>query len=156
MRKTRGFTLVEALLASVILAVAVVAVAQAVAAGQAQSHEAVRTLRGQLLAEAMMEEILATSYADPDTDGETGRANFDDIDDFNGFTQAAGALTDAAGVAYPDTYQRCSIAVTVTSSSTTLTDLGGASYDGKNVVVTVTDLDGRTWTLTRFVVEPAA
>lgn len=41
------------------------------------------------IAEAYLEEILLKPLADPDTvDGEAARANFDDIDDYNGLADA--------------------------------------------------------------------
>ena len=63
-RQRAGLTLIEAVLAMTIVPIAVLAIALAVTAGQAQSVAALRQGRATLLAEALMEEILALPYAD--------------------------------------------------------------------------------------------
>jgi len=113
----RGLTLVECLLASVVMAVAVIAVTQAVVAGQMQTADALHRVRALELAEALMDEVLRLPYTDPDgTGGEVGRANFDDLADFNGFSEAATTLADAAGTAYASPFQVFSRSVTVVSA----------------------------------------
>ena len=103
----------ESLLASAILAFAIVAVSQAIVAGQMQTVDALQRTRAMELAEALMEEVLRLDYTDPDGPGESGRANYDDLQDFNGFSEAAGSLKDAPGVAYDVTYQGFSRSVSV-------------------------------------------
>src|SRR5262245_7814799 len=68
----RGLTLAECLVALTILPLAVVGVAFSVTAGQQQSFEALRQERAATLAEALMEEILAKPYADPQGTTTTG------------------------------------------------------------------------------------
>jgi MSHA pilin protein MshD len=150
--RRRGLTLVEALLAAIVLVVVAGSVSQALLAGQMQAYDAAHRERGLELAEALMEEILRLPYADADGDGETGRANFDDLDDYNGYTDS-GALTDFAGTAYPSAYHDFSRAVTVIAGSQDVSEFG-AAIDGLNVTVTVTDAGGQTWTLQQFVPEP--
>ncbi|MCK4659083.1 MAG: hypothetical protein KAV82_06130 [Phycisphaerae bacterium] len=157
-RRFRALTLVECLLASVILAVAVVAVTQAVVAGQMQTVAALHRSRGVQLAEALMDEVLRLPYADPDgTGGEVGRSNFDNLEDFNGFNESPGALSDAGGTPYGTPFQGFSRAVTVTPAN------GGSGINvsgfgdplpGLTVTVVVQDTAGATWTLTRFRAQP--
>lgn len=144
----------EALVASAILALAVAAIAQAVTAGQTQTHAAMRDLRAVSLAEALLEEVLAKSYADPDgpgQDAETARGDFDDLDDFNGFTEPAGAVSDAAGTLYPPAFQAFRRSVAVVPQ--TVNVAGFAPAPCLRVTVAVDD-GSRVWTLTRHVPEP--
>ncbi len=105
----------------------------------------------------MMEEIIRLPFNDPDGSsamgpegGETTRAAFDNIDDFHGFSLAAGNITDAAGNLYPTPYQVFSLSVTVSPGSETITGLSGA-ITGVNVIVTVQDASGTSWTIQQFV-----
>lgn len=148
-------------MASAVLAMAVLAVTQAVTAGQAQTYDALHRVRASALADALMEEILSKPYADPQAavalgpdSGETGRSLFDNMDDYHGFSQTQENLTDAAGAAYPPTYQKFSRSVTMVYESRTLTGLSQA-VSGLRMVVTVTDQRGGSWAVTRFVPAPA-
>lgn len=153
-RKRRALTLVEALLASVVLVVVVAAVSQALLAGQMQTYDAVHRERAIALGEALMDEIVRLPYADEDADGEASRANFDDLDDYNGFSES-GTLTDLEGTALPSAYNDFTRSATVTSSSQTVAGFG-AAIDGLEIVVTVTDGTGATWVLKQFIPEPAS
>lgn len=157
----QAFTLVEVLIASAIIAFAVAAISQAVVSAQMQTYEALHDLRGMSLAEALVEEAIALPYADPEgastpgpESGETTRALFDNVDDFHGFTEAAGTLTDVAGVAYPTTFSQFSRTTTVAYGPLTIAGFT-QSLNGATVTVTVTDARGSTWTASRFVPEPA-
>jgi len=153
----RGITLVECLLASAILAFAVIAVSQAVVAGQMQTADALHRARAMELGEALMEEILRLPYTDPDAGGEVGRANFDNIEDFNGFSEAAGTLSDASGTPYDAPFQKFSRSASAVPANggagITITGFGSA-LPGVTITVTVQDTAGATWTLTRFRAQP--
>lgn len=158
--REHGFTLVEVLIASAILSFATLAVVQAVTAGQAQTLDALKRARADALAEAMLEEVLSKSYNDPEGEagfgpdtGEEDRAGFDNIDDYHDYAETAGALTDHAGSAYPAGYQLFDRAVTVVAESNNVGDLGGA-HAGVRVTVTVSEPNGRSWVVERFVPEP--
>lgn len=160
-RIQRAFTLVEVLIASAIIAFAVAAISQAVVSAQMQTYEALHDLRGMSLAESLVEEAIALPYADPEgastpgpESGETTRALFDNVDDFHGFTEATGTLTDVAGVAYPTTFSQFSRTTTVAYGPLTIAGFT-QSLNGLTVTVTVTDARGSTWTASRFVPEPA-
>lgn len=154
----RGLTLVECLIASAILALAVVAVSQAIVAGQMQTVDALHRARALELAEALMDEVLRLPYADPDgTGGEVGRANFDNLEDFDGFSEAPGAVNDAGGTAYDAPFQTFSRSVSVVpangGSGISVTGFGNP-LPGLLVTVTVHDAAGVTWTVTRFRAQP--
>ncbi len=155
----RGFTLTEVMIASAILAFAVIAITQLIVAGQTQSIEALHHRRGQSLAEALMDEILALPYTDPQGDttigpdaGERNRNEFDNIDDYHGFNEEAGAICDAHGQPYGGQFDRFRRTVTVEPYMQPLT--GSAPIAGLRIIVTVTDERGLSWTITRFVPEP--
>lgn len=115
-QRAKGFTLFEALLAAVILAIAVVAVALPFTAGARSQEEETRKTLAVSLAEDLMEEILLKPFEEPG-DGdhlieeeedfgpepdEASRAHFDAIDDYHGYTEAPGAVTGPDGAVLPD------------------------------------------------------
>jgi len=160
--KCRALTLVEAVAASIILSVTVVAVAQAIMAGHMQTAEALHRRRAMEMAEALTEEVLRLPYDDPDgasnpgpESGETSRASFDNIDDYHGFTESAGNVSDLAGTVYPIAYDRFARSVSVVADSQTVTGFGSA-FDGQTVTVTVTDDTGTAWSVSVFVPAPAS
>jgi len=156
-RSAQGFSLLETLIASSVLAFAVAAVSQSIVAGQMQTYEALHELRATSLAEAMLEEVLSKPYNDPDgvTTGEVGRSTWDDIVDFNGYSEDAGTVADVAGVTYPSAYSEFSRSIAVANGTLTIPGFDQA-VSGKNVTITVTDTKGKTWSVTRFVSEPAS
>jgi type II secretory pathway pseudopilin PulG len=94
MSSRRAFTIVEAVISTIIVAVMFVAALNTVGASRLTQHRAALISRGQLLAESLMSEILRQSYQEPsDTPlfgreaGElaTSRANYDDVDDYHGW-----------------------------------------------------------------------
>ena len=161
LRQSRGFTLPEVLIAATVLAFAVAALTQAIVAGQVQTHDAMHRTRAILLAEAMLDEVLSKPYDDPDgetspgpEDGESKRTQFDNVDDYHGFTEMTGRVTDHAGNAYPDAYDRFQRSVTVKEKTVKIEPFD----DRKGMMVTVTVRDQRDgqWTVSRFVPEPAS
>ena len=126
-----------------------------------ESYESLREARAISLAEALMAEIVSLPYADPEgatttgpDAGESTRADYDNIDDFDDFSEDVGAAIDAHGQAYDAPYDVFGRSVAVTYQTLTIAALGGA-LDGATIEVTVTDDRGRTWTLQRFAPEPA-
>lgn len=153
--------MVEVLIAAAILSFATIAVVQAVTAGQAQTLDALKRARADALAEVLLEEILSKPYDDPEGEvgfgpdaGESARADYDNIDDYHEYTEAAGALADHAGVAYPTTYQSLTREATVVAVTNSVAELGG-DHAGVQITVTVSEANGRSWSVERFVPEPA-
>lgn len=98
-------TLVEVVVASVIVATLLVAALTTVAGAASAGRALEAQERAVLLAEELMNEIVMLPYEDPDEPtlacgpetGESGRAAFDDVDDYHGWTESP--PQDAQGVA---------------------------------------------------------
>jgi len=150
----------ESLIAAVVLALAVVAISLAMNAGHMQSQYARRGQRGMVLAEEMAEIILTKPYHDPEgsvglgPDGsESSISDFDNVDDFHGYVEEAGALRDGAGDLYPGEYQVFSRGVIALPETRNVVGLEGA-IPGLTMTVKAEDPDGPKYTVTRFVPEP--
>ncbi len=161
-RHAGGLTLVEVMFALLVLSFSVAALTQAVVSGQSHTYEAMHASRAITLAETMIDEVLSKPYDDPDSDitagpdaGETGRDLFDCADDYDGYTEAIGAMLDQTLTLYPELYQNFGRSVTVDYTTENLPALGG-DHNGMSVTVTVTDTHGRTWSVSRFIQEPAS
>jgi len=124
-----------------------------------QTADALHRTRAMELAEALMEEVLRLAYVDPDGLGEVGRANFDNLQDFDGFSETAGTLSTADGTALGTPFQGFSRSVSVVPANAgngiSVTGFGNP-LPGLIVTVTVTDVAGTTWELTRFRAQPPA
>lgn len=85
-----GFTLIELVIFIVIVSVAVVGILSVMNTVVKSSADPMVRKQATALADSILEEILLKSYADPDATetGETGRDNYDDVDDYNGKTNA--------------------------------------------------------------------
>jgi len=95
--RPEGFTLVEAVISLIIVATMLVAALSTVGASRLSQQRTSQYNRGQLLAESLMAEILAQDYLDPnDTpvfgtesgESTTTRADFDDVDDYHGWSSS--------------------------------------------------------------------
>lgn len=157
-----GFTLIECLLATVVLSLIVLAVVEAVLAGQMGQYEALNTMRAASLGESLMEEVLSKPYADPDgatTPGadagedEDDRTTFDNIDDYHNFSEPEQGLADAAGDLLPAELQGFSRSVKVAYGSMSPPGIGG-SVTGITISVRIDSRTGRSWNFQRFVAEP--
>ncbi len=109
----------------------------------------------------MLDEVLSKPYRDPEDvgtfgpdGGESGRTQYDNIDDYHGFSESAGELCDQAGERYPDVYQAFGRSVMIESKMVNVSPLG--SQTGLMIEVTVRDAHGKTWTVRRFVPEPTS
>jgi prepilin-type N-terminal cleavage/methylation domain-containing protein len=101
-RGRRGFTLLEALLASAILAMVVSAMVMPFAAGAQNDRASACQALAVTLAQDLMEEVLSRPLDDPDGAartpgpdvGETigNRATFDNVDDYDGYVEPAGTV----------------------------------------------------------------
>ena len=91
-----GFTLAEALIASIVLAIVAASAALPFAAGYQQVSDSAQLEQAVALGEAMMEEILARPFFDPEQlsaslgpeVGENTRDQFNNIDDFSAYSEA--------------------------------------------------------------------
>jgi MSHA pilin protein MshD len=136
---SRGFTLVEIVVLIVVVAAALVGVLlvfQNTARGSADPQVRKQALA---IAEAMLDEILQSSY--DIRPGAGARADFDDVDDYVGFT-TAGGMTDIRGTAIPGLENYNVTSITVDADA----PLGGVD-DAKRITVTVTGPQGFAVTL---------
>ena len=138
MSNSRGFTLVEIIVLIVVVATALVGVLlvfQNTVRGSADSQVNKQALA---IAEALLDEILLASY--DSLGASAGRANFDDVDDYIGYT-TAGGMKDIQGAAIAglESYN-------VTATTVTVTPLAGVA-EAKRISVTVTGPAGFQVTL---------
>ena len=98
-RRNGGFTLVEVVILIVVMAAAVVGVLLIFQNTVRASADPQVQKQALAIAEAMLEEVLLTSY---DAQPGTGtRANFDNVTDYHGYTTAPGGMVDLQGAAVP-------------------------------------------------------
>ncbi len=107
--QTRGFSMVEAVIAVVLVSGVLLVAMNVVAASKTQQAKSADRGHAQLLAEELMNEILAHPYADEAASGEFGpgtaeaatgdRSLFDDIDDYHDWD--VNAIQRADGTVIP-------------------------------------------------------
>ena len=131
----------ESLIASAILLVVILAVSQAITAGQQHAFEAQQRIAGTLAAEDLMGRIIVEEY--------------DSIGDWDGYTEQVGTMTDIDNESMPKVFNSVGREAVVTS---TLKSFDGLNVNvaGYDVVVRAFDEDGRVLAeLQRFIAEPA-
>ena len=158
-REGKAFTLIEALIASFVVAVATVGVSSMLAATSQQSGAMNDSSISQALARQLMEEIASKPIEDSTgaislghETGETSRALYDQIDDYNGYSDTTSSIQMLDGTTVNlgngQTYTR-SVAVEYR-----LTPSGAASGSSTApfcvMTVTVTASNGVPVTLTRL------
>lgn len=80
-----GMTLIEVVISIVVIAIAVSSVLGVLSSTVGRSADAMVISQGVSIATAYIEEIALKDFTDPDgIDGEVGRINFDDVDDYDG------------------------------------------------------------------------
>jgi MSHA pilin protein MshD len=132
----KGFTLVELIILIVVISAALVGVLIVFQNTVRSSADPQVQKQALAIAEALLDEILLTSY-DP-LPGTGARANFDNVNDYAGYT-TAGGMKDIQNnpIAGLQDYNVSSITVT----DVTLTDSGGVLTpvtEAKRVTVTIT------------------
>lgn len=142
-RRRPGFTLLESLIAVLLVGLLMVAALNSVGAAKRRESHMLDQLRGQQLAAGLLNEILLQSYAEPVTaavfgpeSGEAGnRSLFDDVDDYSNWS--ASPPTDRSGQSVPGfTGWTQSVAVQW-ANPTTLAATTSGSTGLKKVTVTV-------------------
>ena len=110
-----GVTLVELLVSIVIVAIAASAVLGVLSMNTAASADPMIRHQAAAIAESYLEEILLKALADPDgVDGEAARADYDDIDDYDGLSDVGARDQFGNPLAGLDAY---SVSVAVQPSS---------------------------------------
>lgn len=102
-----AFTLAETVMSLVVVSVMFVAALSTVGASKLSQQKASLSSRGQLLAEMLMSEILLQNYKDPGpspvfgiepSESTTTRADFDDVDDYNGWSSSPPTYKDGTQI----------------------------------------------------------
>jgi MSHA pilin protein MshD len=98
-RRSRGMTLIELVVAIMVIALAGSALMGVMGYVASNSGESLAETQARAIAQAYLEEILAQPFAEPTgLDNQTTRATFNDVDDYNGLYDAN--AVDKGGVAY--------------------------------------------------------
>lgn len=156
LRQTTGVTLIEMVITIVILAIAIVAISSIISSGIGRSADTTLELRSAALAQSYLDEILGKRFDEqsaprgippcrsnctlagsfgPDS-GET-RAQFDDVDDYDGLDEGQGQVTplqDADGNTRTG-YDNFRVRVSVRYMNT------GVSGEEEGLAVAANDLD---------------
>jgi MSHA pilin protein MshD len=131
--KQSGVTLIELVVSIVVIAIAAGAVLGVLARSVGRSADAMIMSQAVAIAEAYLEEITLKSFVDPDGVAvEVNRADFDDVDDYNGLVDVGARDQLGGAIAALSQY---AVAVTV-APSTALTSVPNA--DAKRIDVRVT------------------
>ena len=111
-KNQKGFTLAEAMIATVVLGIAAAGVLLPFTSGAAVRAEGTRRTLAAKLAGDLMEEIVSRPFHDPDGTsydynpgpeaGENTFSDFDNVDDFDGYTESQGQVKDASGIVFTD------------------------------------------------------
>ncbi len=144
-RNEHGFTLIELIVAMIVISVALVGVLSVINYTTAHSADPVLRQQAIAIAEAYMEEITLKSYADPDTDGEASRDLFDDVDDYNNLPD-----TDVRGPTGNAISGLEAYSVSVIVDSPQGYGPAGSLVTGKKIAVTVTTPAGESLTLAGY------
>lgn len=142
MRSTRrGFTLLESLIATGILLVAVVAISSAVTAGQQHAFEAQLRISGAIAADELLGRIDGTAYDDL-------------VNTWHGFREDAGDMRTLQDDAFPGVFARIGRRVSMTNTNHALPGIQ-VNIHGLLIEVVAFDDRGETLlTISRFVPQP--
>lgn len=138
----RGFTILEAVIATGILVVAVAAITSAITAGQQQGLEARQRIVGAIASESLLAHVAAVP--------------FDDLEDWNGYVEEPGTLAAPDSLPVDGDWSAIGRRVSVEPSSLFVEELGVLLL-GRTIRVTSFSNNGRDLaSVQRFVPEPAS
>jgi MSHA pilin protein MshD len=141
----RGVTLIELVISIVVISIAASAVLGVLSRSAGRSADAMVLAQAVSIAEAYLEEITLKPFVDPDgADGEAGRVNFDDVDDYNGLVDVGARDQFGNAIAALSAY---TVNVTVAGSNA-LT--GIAATDAERVDVRVQYASSVSFTLSGY------
>ena len=144
--RRRAFTLIETVISLLIVGLMLVATLNTVGAAKMARFKHANNSRALLLAQDLMAEIVEQDYWDPDILGGMGpedpedvpgnRSQFDDVDDYHGWTAAAPKYRDGTAIPWAAGYKR-EVAVAWTDP-VNLSVLKGFETGVKVIIITVT------------------
>lgn len=154
-----GVTLMEVAISTALVGVVLVASLETLAGAVRAGRETSDQLMGQALADAMLAEVVALPYSDPDDDSSSlgleadelsnanDRTQFDDLDDYDGWKQTPPEARDQTALDDYDDWTR-RVDVDFVQFSSFGVGLGITNVDRgiKRIVVTVIDPSGVTTT----------
>jgi MSHA pilin protein MshD len=144
-QRQRGVTLIEVVVAIVIVSIAAVAVMGAISATLQRGAESMVRQQAVAVAEAYLEEILLQPVVAPSgAPTPTGRGSYNDVDWYNGLNDQGAYDQYGASIASLSGYN-VSVSVTQTTALT-----GIPAANARQITVTVTDPNGATVVLTGF------
>lgn len=139
-RPRRAFTLLEAVIASTVLAITVLAIGAAISSAQQAAHEGQKAVLGAMACSDYMGELMTLPYAE--------------IEARSGELLAVGTLTTLDGVAYPDSYRPLGRTMVATEQLVTIAGLG-VTVRGLLVEVSTFDDERVVARVETFLPEPA-
>jgi len=153
-RRRAGVSLVEAVLSTLVVSIMLVSVLQALGAAAKADQVHANQRVGPALASQLMAEILACPYEDDKhtvfgpENGEvhSSRFKYDDVDDYNGWSSSTIQDKDGNAISGLTGWSRSSVVQWVQPSN--VATVAAAESGLKRIIVTVTDPDGRTSTIT--------
>jgi len=136
----RAFTLLEAVIASAVLAITVLAIGSSISAAQMSSFEGRKAVQGSMVASDYMAELMTLEYAE--------------IEARSGEVTPVGELSTLDGVDYPETYWPLGRSMTAQEELMVLGDFG-VSVRGLRIEVLVFDERRVVASVETFLPEPA-
>jgi MSHA pilin protein MshD len=144
----RGVTLVELIVAMIVISVALGGVLLVINYTTLHSADPVLRQQAIAIAEAYLEEITLKEFADPGGPVELGRADFDNVADYNGLSDVGARDQTDTAIAGLGNYTVAVVVVPANFGPTAPPP--GAQVAGLQINVTVTDPAGENLTLTGF------
>jgi MSHA pilin protein MshD len=145
LREAAAFTLVEVMMSVIVVGVMFVAALNTVGSARIGEYKIAERNRGLFLAQDLMAEILQQAYDDPDDpvafgtesgEGTSNRADFDDVDDYHGWSKSAPERRDGSAIPDLDGWGRSVAVVWVNPAD--LSQTVGSDQGAKRMTVTVT------------------
>ncbi len=139
--RSRGFTLLESLMACGVLLIMVIAVTSAVTAGQQNAHYAHQRVAGTLAAEEMLGRYESMDYGDLTV---------------GTFTENIGTLRDVNNQPFPESFAEVGRQLRINAAEKQLSDVG-VKIRGREIRVRTFDANNNTLAdISRFIPEPAS
>jgi MSHA pilin protein MshD len=141
-----GFTLVEAVFCCLIVGVVLVPTLEMIGATAVARKVQAEQTQGTSLARQLLSEIMQCRYADPDSDAGETRATWDDVSDYDNYSETSPTSRSGTALAGYTGWQRSAQVqwVDPTNPATTV----GTDQGLKRITVTVQGPKGQSFTLT--------